>query len=153
PRARHAMVYDSFRGSVIMFGGATNTGLSSETWEWTSDDGGTWHLRLTSGPAPRMFCAMAYDSAHATTVLFGGLFNGGADPANGETWLLQRQCGQADFNHDGVSGDSADIEAFFTCLAGACCPTCGSADFNGDGAVGTDADIESFFRVLAGNPC
>jgi probable HAF family extracellular repeat protein len=59
----------------------------------------------------------------------------------------------ADFNGDGAVGTDADIEAFFACLGGNCCPTCGSADFNGDGAIGTDADIESFFRVLGGGPC
>jgi hypothetical protein len=59
----------------------------------------------------------------------------------------------ADFNGDGAVGTDADIEAFFACLGGSCCPTCGSADFNGDGSIGTDADIESFFRVLAGQPC
>jgi hypothetical protein len=58
-----------------------------------------------------------------------------------------------DFNGDGALGTDADIEAFFACLGGDCCPTCGSADFNGDGAIGTDADIESFFRVLGGGSC
>jgi hypothetical protein len=64
-------------------------------------------------------------------------------------------CGTADFDGDGDVGTDADIEAFFACLAGTCCPTCfaGGADFNGDGDVGTDADIEAFFRVLAGGPC
>jgi hypothetical protein len=59
----------------------------------------------------------------------------------------------ADFDNDGDAGTDADIEAFFACLAGNCCPACGSADFNADGDVGTDADIESFFRVLAGQAC
>jgi hypothetical protein len=59
----------------------------------------------------------------------------------------------ADFNGDGAVGTDADIEAFFACLAGNCCPTCGSADFNADGSVGTDADIEAFFRVLGGGHC
>jgi hypothetical protein len=64
-------------------------------------------------------------------------------------------CGTADFDGDGDVGTDADIEAFFACLAGNCCPTCFElgADFNGDGDVGTDADIESFFRVLAGGEC
>jgi hypothetical protein len=64
-------------------------------------------------------------------------------------------CGNADFNGDGDFGTDADIEAFFACLAGDCCPTCWhlGADFNADGDAGTDADIESFFRVLAGGPC
>jgi hypothetical protein len=59
----------------------------------------------------------------------------------------------ADFNGDGDIGTDADIEAYFGCLGGNCCPTCGSVDFNADGDVGTDADIEAFFRVLAGGTC
>jgi glycosidase len=64
-------------------------------------------------------------------------------------------CGTSDFNGDGDFGTDADIEAFFACLAGSCCPTCfaGGSDFNGDGDFGTDADIESFFRVLGGGNC
>jgi hypothetical protein len=58
-----------------------------------------------------------------------------------------------DFDGDGDMGTDADIEAFFACLAGSCCPTCGSADFDGDGDIGTDADIEAFFRVLGGGDC
>ncbi len=62
-------------------------------------------------------------------------------------------CWGADFDGDGVDGTSADIAAFFACLAGDCCPLCGSVDFNSDGDTGTDADIEAFFRVLAGEAC
>ncbi len=59
----------------------------------------------------------------------------------------------SDFDNDGDAGTEADIEAFFACLAGNCCPTCGLADFDNDGDSGTDADIEAFFRVLAGGSC
>jgi photosystem II stability/assembly factor-like uncharacterized protein len=64
-------------------------------------------------------------------------------------------CGTSDFNGDGDFGTDQDIEAFFACLAGVCCPTCfpGGSDFNGDGDFGTDQDIEAFFRVLAGGTC
>jgi len=58
-----------------------------------------------------------------------------------------------DFNADGDFGTDQDIEAFFQCLGGNCCPTCGSSDFNGDGDYGTDQDIEAFFRVLSGGAC
>ena len=63
-------------------------------------------------------------------------------------------CSQ-DFDGDGDIGTDADIEAFFACLSGQCCPGCPDlgADYNGDGDIGTDADIESFFRVLSGGPC
>jgi hypothetical protein len=62
-------------------------------------------------------------------------------------------CGSADFNHDGDVGTDADINDFFSCLSGDCCPSCPTPDFNGDGDIGTDADIEAFFRVLAGGSC
>jgi hypothetical protein len=64
-------------------------------------------------------------------------------------------CDSPDFNCDGDVGTDADIEEFFSCLAGFCpAPPCtNSADFNHDGDTGTDADIESFFRVLAGGSC
>jgi|GEM_PF-2518318 len=64
-------------------------------------------------------------------------------------------CEGSDFNGDGDYGTDTDIEAFFACLAGSCCPTCppNGSDFNGDGDFGTDADIESFFRVLSGGGC
>jgi len=64
-------------------------------------------------------------------------------------------CGTSDFNGDSDFGTDADIEAFFACLGGTCCPTCfaGGSDFNGDGDFGTDQDIEAFFRVLAGGNC
>ncbi len=65
--------------------------------------------------------------------------------------LLTVTCA-ADFNGDGDVGTDQDIDAFFACLGGNCCPTCGSSDFNGDGDVGTDADIDSFSRVLGGGP-
>jgi uncharacterized membrane protein len=71
-----------------------------------------------------------------------------------EGWIVTLpRCGSADFNHDGAVATDADIEDFFACIAGSCCPTCGSPDFNADGAIATDADIEAFFRVLAGGSC
>jgi hypothetical protein len=79
---------------------------------------------------------------------------GGLPAANIARWTTScNQFCNADFNHDGDIATDADIEAFFACIAGNCCPTCGSPDFNGDGDIATDADIEAFFRVLAGGPC
>jgi len=62
-------------------------------------------------------------------------------------------CSSADFDRDGDTGTDLDIEAFFSCLGGNCCPLCGSADFDGNGDSGTDEDIEAFFRVLGGGAC
>jgi hypothetical protein len=65
---------------------------------------------------------------------------------------MVRHC-SADVDGDTVAGTDQDIQAFFACLSGNCCPLCEGSDFNGDGDFGTDRDIESFFRVLAGAPC
>jgi len=88
-------------------------------------------MRATSGGGLLLAVQLGYSSVYQWT------------PAN------------SDFNGDGDFGTDADIEAFFACLAGNCCPACfpGGADFNSDGDTGTDADIESFFRVLAGGNC
>ena len=77
----------------------------------------------------------------------------GASRADNFAWIqaCPRTC-TPDFDGDGTPDTDADIEAFFLCLAGTCCPRC-TADFNNDGDSATDADIESFFRVLAGGNC
>jgi hypothetical protein len=58
-----------------------------------------------------------------------------------------------DFDGDGAPATDLDIEAFFACIAGNCCPTCGSPDYDGDGSVATDNDIEAFLRSLSGMGC
>jgi cysteine-rich repeat protein len=79
PRARsaHAMVYDSSRGVVVLFGGLavedTYENLQ-DLWEW---DGNGWVNRTplvipAEWPDPRCFHAMAYDSSRGIVVLFGG---------------------------------------------------------------------------------
>jgi hypothetical protein len=81
---------------------------------------------------------------------------GGYQGATGSGTMVlacQGTCGTSDFNNDGDFGTDADIEAFFACLGGNCCPLCGTSDFNADGDFGTDADIEAFFRVLGGGNC
>ncbi|HYE62758.1 MAG TPA: immunoglobulin domain-containing protein [Phycisphaerales bacterium] len=89
-----------------------------------------------------------------------GVYTCGLSSACGESessgvMLGVSGCGTSDFNGDGDIGTDQDIEAFFACLGGNCCPGCfeGGADFNGDGDVGTDHDIEAFFRVLGGGNC
>ena len=78
------MVYDSARGRTVMFGGWPTipiVPLSNETWEWT---GTTWTQRTTAvAPSPRSHTKLAYDSARARVVLFGG-YNFGTPL--GDTW-------------------------------------------------------------------
>lgn len=68
-RNAHAMAYDSGRGKVILFGGADESKVRGDTWEW---DGERWTRVSDEGPGPRTFPAMAYDSVRKKVVLFGG---------------------------------------------------------------------------------
>src|SRR5207248_1932470 len=70
-RTGAAMVWDSFRSRLVVYGGQLSGGaLSSGTWEL---DGTGWHLVTTNGsPGARAFHAMAYDSARHVVVLYGG---------------------------------------------------------------------------------
>jgi hypothetical protein len=140
------------RGTHLSFTATADGGPLSWTWYrqgvpvspenglhvLTSQDGRTSTLVIdaASGPDSGLYrCSVTDGCANVSSSVFHVYVN------------------SADFNGDGDTGTDADVESFFECLAGQCCPTCGSADFNGDGDVGTDADIESFFRVLAGGPC
>lgn len=80
-RHGHAMVYDSARQVTVLFGGFTDTGVNSETWEW---NGTVWTQRLVTGPSVRFMHSMAFDTARGVTVLFGG--NIGTPQYNSETW-------------------------------------------------------------------
>jgi hypothetical protein len=115
-------------------------------------------------PQPQGACCatngFCFITSEATCLGAGGSWGGAGTTCadvngNGTPDACETACGTADFDGDGDLGTDADIEAFFACLSGNCCPTCypGGADFNADGDVGTDADIEAFFRVLAGGPC
>jgi uncharacterized protein (TIGR03437 family) len=94
-RYGHAMVYDSVRKQVVMFGGDLGIVLNispflNDTWFW---DGSNWTQQSpqTSPPA-RAGHGMAFDSAHGQTVLFGGEGTTGINSslqtiALNDTWL------------------------------------------------------------------
>jgi len=69
PRSGHAMVYDTARGRVLLFGGNDNGGALADTWSW---DGVEWTQEQDDGPPARTAHAMAYDSVRDRVVLFGG---------------------------------------------------------------------------------
>ena len=85
-RLNHAMVYDSDRGVVVLFGGQGqgNEPTYGDTWEW---DGVDWHqVTFSDGqtvPPPRASQAMAYDSGRKRVVMFGGDQNW---PFLNDTW-------------------------------------------------------------------
>ena len=141
----------------------------------SSDNGGNWTTVQTIGPASNNnggwlqgtidlsnFPAIALTNQMKLRFSAGDTGSGSlVEAAVDDVEVVVRMCtqtggcGNQDFNGDGDFGTDQDIEAFFACLGGSCCPTCwqGGADFNGDGDIGTDQDIEAFFRVLGGGTC
>jgi|GEM_PF-1356785 len=124
---------------------------------------GALNVRFRGGFAPSVGTTFRIIDSSARTGTFSSVTSEGAPglaanvmyDATGAYLVIVPACGNSDFNGDGDFGTDQDIESFFACLAGSCCPTCfpGGSDFNADGDFGTDADIEAFFRVLAGGPC
>jgi hypothetical protein len=68
-RRNSAMVYDSLRDHMVLFGGETLNSWNGATWRY---NGTSWAQLSTTGPSARYFHAMAYDSARDRVVLFGG---------------------------------------------------------------------------------
>ncbi|MES2305124.1 MAG: kelch repeat-containing protein [Gemmatimonadota bacterium] len=65
-----AMVYDSSRHQLVLFGGDTRTtGPLGDTW---LRDGEQWREIVTAGPPARSVFAMTWDSKRSRVVLFGG---------------------------------------------------------------------------------
>ncbi len=76
-RAGHAMVYDSVRGNIVLFGGAAPGGVQqTDTQTW---DGTTWtNVTPASSPLTREAFEMVYDSARNEAVIFGGYHRTGS---------------------------------------------------------------------------
>ena len=83
PRSAHAMVYDSARDRVIVFGGRKEAtvirqrfSMHGDTWAWKN---GEWtDLAPAAAPPARFYQGMAYDRDRDRVVLYGG-FNYTAD--------------------------------------------------------------------------
>ncbi|MGD9902239.1 MAG: kelch repeat-containing protein [Vicinamibacterales bacterium] len=86
------MAYHAGRRQVVLFGGADEGAVRSDTWGWRAADR-RWHRLAVDGPSPRTFAAMAYDSARGQIILFGGnrvLFGAGDEwqTVLGDTWVF-----------------------------------------------------------------
>lgn len=74
-RWKHAMVYDSVRHEVLLFGGVDlrsfplDLPATGDTWSW---NGESWKLRDLGDPPWRALHDMAYDSRREKIVMFGG---------------------------------------------------------------------------------
>ncbi|GMU83740.1 MAG: hypothetical protein AMXMBFR47_36100 [Planctomycetota bacterium] len=78
-----AMVWDTARSELVVFGGDSNVEISPEMWISRGSD---WELSGTLA-TPRVIPAMTYDSRRHETLLYGG-YNGGSSTWiwNGGTW-------------------------------------------------------------------
>jgi hypothetical protein len=158
--ARHPLDGSAIAGASMQLTAALASGYVATSYQWRRNgqdisDGPTpWGASITGAMTATLSLAnvTTQDSGSYTCVISHPC---GAVTTNAATVTVTPACGSADFNGDGDFGTDQDIEAFFACLAGSCCPTCwqGGADFNGDGDSGTDQDIEALFRVLAGGTC
>ncbi len=76
-RSAQAMIFDSLRGRVLLFGGrhakTTAEGeptFYNDTWSWNGTD---WsELHPANAPDPRQHMSLAYDSVRDRVVLYGG---------------------------------------------------------------------------------
>lgn len=69
-RSHAAMVYDSQREVIVLFGGVSNSDFLNDTWEY---DGNRWYQVETAvSPPARVSHEMAYDPERGVTILFGG---------------------------------------------------------------------------------
>lgn len=81
-RSRHGMAWDTRLQRVVMFGGDTASGPSSELWSW---DGTAWTSIEAGPPASYVVGRMVYDEARDETLYYGGT-NPTSQVALGETW-------------------------------------------------------------------
>lgn len=84
PVARHAqtMVFDSWRGNTLLFGGEFSSPwpqypVAADTWQRVPVLASSWRPASTSGPSLRSGAAMAFDAARGTMVLAGGIYANG----------------------------------------------------------------------------
>ncbi|MBI4872143.1 MAG: hypothetical protein HY814_11315 [Candidatus Riflebacteria bacterium] len=97
-RADAAMVFDSARGGLVLFGGVRPGGLvQDDTWEFRMEDGArAWRLRTPAqSPPPRRGHSLVYDPARGRSVLYGGTDASGYRLSDtwewdGTTWAQRR---------------------------------------------------------------
>ncbi len=87
-RAGIGLVFDFFRGVVVMYGGTGGGAIGgpslSDTWEW---DGFNWTPIATAHTAgPRGRYGAAFDVVHNRTVIYGGIASSLLLGALGGTW-------------------------------------------------------------------
>jgi hypothetical protein len=85
-RTGAGMAYDSLHNVVVMFGGNASGTPVAETWIWNGS-ALTWTQQTpVTSPQPRSLNSMAFDGTRGVVVLFGGVIQPEAYPADTWTW-------------------------------------------------------------------
>jgi beta-glucanase (GH16 family) len=113
----------------------------------------SWREVSVTGVAPA-------GAATARAVL---IYIQGAQQSTGAVWWDDLSfaptapvCDSIDFNNDGVSPDTADVEDLLAVFGGGACsnaPDCNDIDFNNDGVSPDVEDVDAFLRVYGGGAC
>lgn len=97
-RSSFAMVYDTKRKKVVLYGGSGDGPgkKADDTWEY---DGSTWTQVAQAGPGGRLSTGYTFDSKRGLLIIFGGLSQNGMVGDtwawNGETWKKLADTGPA----------------------------------------------------------
>ncbi len=86
PRMSHAMVWDSTRERMILFGGAGLEQFPDDTWAFDAKTAGWVQLQTSGKPPARSQHGMVYDPVRDEVLLFGGR-DSQAQPLH-DTWSL-----------------------------------------------------------------
>jgi hypothetical protein len=130
--AAHAYTWQKDTGGWATVTDSNASGINTTTLKFTNiayNNGGDYRLKIEYGQGN---CTSAIIYSNVVSL---------------------RICGPKDYDGDGNAGDQNDIDAFFACLGGTCCPNCWGQDIDGDGSYGTDDDIAAFFRIMDDEPC
>lgn len=137
-RTLGAMVYDSQRQVMVLFGGAGAGTIVGDTWEF---DGTDWVETTPAGSPPaRQLHAMVYDSQRQVVVLFGGQSAtselGDTWEYNGTTWVeTTPTLSPAARSAAGMAYDAARGRTVL--FGGWCTNTCAAETWEYDGASWT----------------
>lgn len=83
PRTAHSIAYDAESDRVVLFGGATITAFSRETWAYDFNTNTWTNMMPDLAPGARVLHDMAYDEESDRILLFGGQ---DASSGRGDTW-------------------------------------------------------------------
>jgi hypothetical protein len=85
-RFNHAMVYDSDRREIVLFGGFSASDRIGDTWIYNIADNKWTNVSPQTGPSRRSDPGAAYDAKANKVVIFGGY--GLGDKIQGDTWVF-----------------------------------------------------------------